>query len=461
MACVINQLLFLLDIYLGVYNFISSCSMLVLELPVEMMVIFVIWLFLLILICMTRTRRKVYTPVESDFFEPEKMKSGSPLVAAKAPNFQAEVYGIIGNNKYRAGQCFRVGNRLLTAAHVIEDYDTILIESMVGNIELAVKAFSRAHGDIAMISYDDVLNSALHLKTAILMKEIPEDCSGLFAMVTAFGKSSIGFLSAHRSFGFVAYTGSTVSGFSGAPYYSGNKVFGMHLGGSSENLGYDSAYLYCVLRRGLESSEDYIYDKIVRNKKAFRWVRDPYHPEIYVVRTGRNYFEIEEDVMQALLNKVEASEEKIEAKYDRECDKELVRKYEDWSRVEFADAPEEVPAVNFRKDVAAGAVGPDIANQPNVRPQPSMKKKKPVSSKKDPILTDGQQQTLARRNGVLDAIAKSMKKLRQQQHSLNVESSRKSLSTPRRLSAITQLSLIEKKLAELISIGGSLDASPI
>lgn len=61
------------------------------------------------------------------------------------------------------------------------------------------------------------------------------------------GKGTTGLLeneSGRGSFGRVLYRGTTMGGYSGSPYYSGNVIYGMHTNGGHYNGGYNAMYLH-------------------------------------------------------------------------------------------------------------------------------------------------------------------------------------------------------------------------
>lgn len=106
----------------------------------------------------------------------------------------------------------------------------------------------------------------------------------------------------------IALGGSTIRGFSGAPYYLNKTIFGMHLGGSVENLGYEGAYLLSVLRpsktivRKQESSDDWLIEQAERNLR-FDYERSPYDPDEYRVKMNGRYHLVDSEVLDAMLSR--------------------------------------------------------------------------------------------------------------------------------------------------------------
>lgn len=78
------------------------------------------------------------------------------------------------------------------------------------------------------------------------------------------GKGTTGTLSVinadHHAFGHVQYSATTMGGYSGAPYMSGNSMYGLHTHGGARNGGYEALYLYSLARSALgyveEATED-------------------------------------------------------------------------------------------------------------------------------------------------------------------------------------------------------------
>lgn len=393
-----------------------------------------------------RLRSRAFALVDS--FIPEKAMPGSKMVAAPSPPFQCAVYGIVDGVKYRAGQAFRVGGRIFTAGHVVEGYMRLALVSGAGDaFELSVADFSSWEGDVATADYTNEMHAVLGLGAAKFSQGSVLEGSGAFASCHAFGVTSMGFLSDHPSFGFVQYSGSTAKGFSGAPYINGQTVYGMHLGGASENIGYESAYLSMLIRRGAESSEDFLLSQVRRFKKA-KFQRSPYNPDEYRLIVGGRYYLVDYDVIQHL-----ADYEEYEAPvtFEQECaDREVP-----------VEEEEEIPPPVFkvadrkgneiRAPASAGARG-----QPSLRlesaPRPSsLVSRVPVTSSPQATNTVGRTLTRAQRKGASESMSQSLKTLRRVLRNLENCSEIESSEQSRINSRLSQLHLTLDNLSKITS----------
>lgn len=225
-------------------------------------------------------------------FSPERMVMGSEFEKASTrPPFQAEIFVSKGEEFYMAGQGFMTEGWFITANHVIEGASQVRIKTELDTLELPRKRFEEIEGDVAFLKLSNEEASRLGLRRAKLMGHGVRSNSGLFVKCQAFQKSSMGMLENHPAFGWVSYHGSTVKGFSGAPYFVGNTVFGMHVGGLKTNIGYDAAYLRMLVLSRLEDSEEWLIKQAMKGKK-FKYERNPYDPDEYRVEMDGNYYTV-------------------------------------------------------------------------------------------------------------------------------------------------------------------------
>lgn len=233
--------------------------------------------------------KKVYVlPKEevSDVPVLEKFVEGSHYRTARMPPFQARVYVQLDEDGefLFSGNGFQTDAGFVTAFHVILDALKVKIMSPGYNTVVSVEEFKQVErlGDVALLN-----RRILGLKTAKLSHEVigSEGNKSVMVMIHNGEICSLGNLREYEDFGQVWYHGSTSPGFSGAPYYFGNVVYGMHLAAGAVNFGYESAYLNLMIRS--ESSEDYFLDKI-RDGRAHKWKISPGDPdEILVKMNGR------------------------------------------------------------------------------------------------------------------------------------------------------------------------------
>lgn len=96
------------------------------------------------------------------------------------------------------------------------------------------------------------------------------------SIVGASGKGTVGVLRHDRSiFGRVTYDGTTVGGYSGAGYCSGNRLVGIHTNGGAVNGGFSASYIYSLICRTdkvkPEDSDDWLREQF--SKKSGRGIR--------------------------------------------------------------------------------------------------------------------------------------------------------------------------------------------
>lgn len=450
-----------------------------------------------------RVRDIIDTP-----FQPERMMKGSNFVNAKIPSFQFQVYGVEGNVLYKVGQGFRAGNKLITAFHNLDQYEEVQLETEKGAAIVSVSDWQRLEGDLASLTYSQSLAELLSLDKGRLNDVAAQPSSGLFASAFAFGMSSMGFIEPHRAFGIVKYTGSTVPGFSGCPYAVGKRIFGMHLGGSSENVGYDSAYISMLLRRSLESSEDYLL-KQVKAKKRFTYQRSPYDPDEYRVKINGRFYMVDGEQLGVMMSVSQGTQtggvdyegeglartnslddltlgqdrysspstgsqqRKVVSSSKRQLEADdlyqdllaqedfKIEEADKMSECSYAeDCLDQISKNEMRAPRAnAGALGEVLGQVVAPKRQPTQKKPL-VGSSQALKTTDGRKQMLARRNEALKSIAQSLRRLRTEQFHLQEESSRKRLTESLSSAPVLRLEEIAQKLCTHILSESSKEPSP-
>lgn len=265
-----------------------------------------------------RSRRVTYyVPIhkETDCYVGEKAMPNSFFEHVKVmPPFQAMVMASLDGKSYHVmGQCFWVDEGLITAAHVIEGFDYLCIyRDDDHKINIESKVFEIGHGDYAVCRDPLLITQKVGLAKAKLAKVAVEKDAGLSVNITAMEKRTIGFLDRHPQFGYVQYTGSTSKGFSGAPYYFGRTIFGMHLGADVRNIGYDAAFLKSELR----PSRTIKGQLGIRSESSIKWLeeqmemyedveytRSPYNPDEYRVRIGGMYHIVDDSTLAKVLRR--------------------------------------------------------------------------------------------------------------------------------------------------------------
>lgn len=216
----------------------------------------------------------------------ERMVNGSAFISVVPPKFIGRVYIQTEEDGVwmLAGTGFNTNHGFLTAYHVVAEAVAIRVATSISSVDLAPENFRHVErlGDLAVYDAGIAFLKRAKLTTTPLNADSSE-----MVMIHNGELASVGPLKGMDSFGMVSYQGSTTGGFSGAPYYMGNLVYGMHLGASSVNLGYEAAYLDLIMKK--EESEDYYLDKI-RKGDFVQWRRSPGDPDEVEIKTRTGYY---------------------------------------------------------------------------------------------------------------------------------------------------------------------------
>lgn len=228
-------------------------------------------------------------------FMVERVVDGSQYFQTAPPAFQAVLFCMREGQWWRSGVCFRVELGLMTCWHVIADAERVKIVSGVNELEIDVAKFKHLDriGDVALA---DV--AVPFLKQAKMAKVCLTPKDQQMVMVHNGTMASMGPLKSMDAFGLVKYSGSTSPGFSGAPYFMGNTVFGMHFGAAACNMGYEAAYLDMCVRR--EDYDEYYRDLISR-EEVFDFKQSPYDPSDVMVRIRGKMITMDRDDFEEAL----------------------------------------------------------------------------------------------------------------------------------------------------------------
>ncbi|APG75849.1 hypothetical protein 1 [Hubei sobemo-like virus 7] len=229
---------------------------------------------------------------------PESMREGSDLVTVPLANFPF-VVGLYSVRRQGAAEKVYLGTGtllegwLVTAGHVVE---------------------TAAGRDMFALTYDGVyheLGQFHTIYTDLVMTKAPQgyksgrvealQLASYAQLVAARGtaNSSMGILKhdTQVAFGFCSYSGSSVQGFSGAPYTNGSKVLAIHLGGgTSGNYGYSASFVMAQIHvyKRPESSELEAMERAMKSakKEDIEWERGLDETR---VRVGGRYFTLDND----------------------------------------------------------------------------------------------------------------------------------------------------------------------
>lgn len=235
-------------------------------------------------------------------YKPECMRAGSLLVDASLPKFQCAIFANarIGAPFQLIGHGCRIGDRLVTAEHLFNN-EVEELRLVRGDVSIPVskEAFVMLGNDVAY------MNLTKEFQLLGLAKAKTRSVgSGRFdeAFVTVVGgwpmKATMGSLKANRGFGFLTYSGSTLEGFSGAPYFQGTTVYGMHLGGGDQNIGADITFVTALIESSLESPNLFLDHSMRRGARVKRF------DDKFMALTDKGYKPISSQVYEELVAQV-------------------------------------------------------------------------------------------------------------------------------------------------------------
>lgn len=214
----------------------------------------------------------------------ESAVEGSVEMPAKLPPSQVYLgYPNREGNIEIVGSGFRmaVGERdfLMTAAHnlAFDDQLYLIREGQIVNVG-SPKTSIQVGTDAAALELPARVWSALQASRA-KFAPLSRTGSTYVNVVGINGKGTTGKLQPEDILGCVTYSGTTMGGYSGAPYCNATTVLGMHAYGGRRNGGYSVLYLYHLLKIALDVNDE-SYTKSFFQKLLGR--RDPLVTDQYV-----------------------------------------------------------------------------------------------------------------------------------------------------------------------------------
>nr|UGO57251.1 MAG: hypothetical protein 1 [Riboviria sp.] len=252
-------------------------------------------LMLFVVVGLIMKPRRVRRVCEHGFVV-ERSMEGSNALHSPNPGFILEVWvQHAGGKKFRAGTAFRVEGFIFTATHVVVGADRVWFR--FGNEEREVtEKPTQIDLDVARYSYEPF--SSWQLGSGKLAPRFTNQ----FCKVHNGDFETYGRLTKSLVVGMVEYTGTTLPSFSGAPYFVGRTVYGIHMGAGVVNQGYDAAFIRVLLSsipkkesagEGFTSDPQELYEEMMRSGKEleYRHMSNDY----YVVRIGDAYQTYDEE----------------------------------------------------------------------------------------------------------------------------------------------------------------------
>lgn len=196
--------------------------------------------FLSVLLCCRLIRRSFRQVVmrTRGVYIGEALRNGSEFAPGKMPPGQVsiKVPGYLSDS--HVGYGLRVGNVLVTPAHVIGSLMTPIIEYNGRKVLISLnnRIMSRLMPDIVYIMLDDVTWTRIGCPKVRLLDTTPKMATSVTC--TGLNGTSVGLLRKSTKMGLMVYGGSTVPGMSGAGYFINDHVHGIHNGVmGNENVG--------------------------------------------------------------------------------------------------------------------------------------------------------------------------------------------------------------------------------
>lgn len=278
--------------------------------------------------CSSRVERKLtrkvikwISRVKADMCDPEYLDGKeeamlpsspfTPTVKERCPKFTFAVYLQVPSTaqfEYYGMGCW-VGNYFLTPRHILNKVRSadqcIRLLNLVDD-----RTVDTVSSDWTTLVDEDVAymvpSQRLTTKLGVKKAGVRAIEGRITVSVTAKQQTSSGSLKPNPMDPVtqVTYVGSTVGGFSGAPYYVGNTVYGMHLGSNQKHgTGLNMTYLLALINRREdsmveESSEDIILGEMRRmfetKGKRYHAARSGGDPDEIYVSYGRGVIVIDQ-----------------------------------------------------------------------------------------------------------------------------------------------------------------------
>lgn len=208
----------------------------------------------------------------------EAAVQGSVLLGPNVPKFQCFIASVDENGKVSyVGSGVRIRDVVYTVRHnLVAVADTLHIYSHNGvdNVVAPVADWILSDEfDAACIRLHPSALSKLQLTKAVLPKG--PLLGSTYACASSNLHSSTGLVKPSDTCGEVLYLGSTVAGFSGAPYFTGKTVYGIHVGVSGQNFGYDILFMDSLFYTP-EDSETFDNEMLFddwKNKRVHKFLR--------------------------------------------------------------------------------------------------------------------------------------------------------------------------------------------
>lgn len=191
----------------------------------------------------------------------ESIRAGSEFIDVPMPSCQVQIL-----DEHGAPLGFGIRDEddfLVTNYHVVDGHSFVLLRDRAQNCyRIFVPSFkSVSHIDLAFVPININIWSKLGTSKAILATDAVFPCS---VSISNNGKGSVGSLDTTTSIVLVSYSGSTLPGYSGAPYVSGKRIVALHVGAGTNNVAIPAYVIEYTRQRLVDGGcfdDDYVGEK--------------------------------------------------------------------------------------------------------------------------------------------------------------------------------------------------------
>lgn len=259
----------------------------------------------------------------------ESVRSGSVEELLLPPKNQLLVGDVVAGEFQAVGCAVRMADWIVMPSHVFAACEAPCLKGRQHWIRMSKERdYLDLDTDLIAFKLTEKELSTIGVSCCSISHALPY--TGDFVQIVgAAGKGTTGVLRHDRNvFGRVMYDGTTVSGYSGAAYTSGNRLVAIHTNGGAVNGGYSASYIYSLLcahdRIKPEDSEDWLRNQFQKDKNRIRYDKRWNDLDEVRVEVGGRYAVVSRDAMARAFgvnwaDEIDTWGEEKKASYVDEC----------------------------------------------------------------------------------------------------------------------------------------------